>query len=309
MKRLLLILLAALVVAFPAAAGVEVRLVFDEATVLPGTPTGITVVVTNDSKNTVQLPAGLWLIGTNADFETFTVSIYNASDGAAAPVPEAERAVLAGATREFRFDPSSVLVGSPWFTDGRLSRPGTYRLRAVFAPAVALDGTYNAAHAIASKEEQLQVATATEEDAVVWQWMAERGRGMWGQNAWMYHCEDFEKFVMANHPESGYALYAAVFVRPRTEMMRILLEQTQRFPGKSFSEQARFLMANYHWEEMDILSRSNAQAAAEEADAARNLASEIATNSRSANMRKYAKDLLARTPTREQLLGASKRQR
>ena len=170
-----------------------------------------------------------------------------------------------------------------------------------------MDGTYNAAHAIASKEEQLQVATATEEDAAVWQWMAERGRGTWGQNAWMSHSEELAKLVMGKYPESGYALYAAVFAGPpRTEMMRILLEQTKRFPDKSFSEQARFLIAQYHWEEMAILSRSNAQATAEEADASRNLASEIATKSRSAHLRKFARDLLARTPTREQLLRGSR---
>ena len=202
-----------------------------------------------------------------------------------------------------RFDPSVVLVGSPWFTDGRLSRPGVYRLRAVFAPEVAPDGTYDAAKAIASKEEQLQVATASDEDAAVWRWMAERGRGSWGQNAWMSHPREFAEFVMTKHPDSEYALYAAIFLPTRTEMVPVLLEQAKRFAGKSFSEQAKFLVAQYHWEEMAILSQSNPTAAAERADAARKLASDIATTSRSAPLRKSAKDLLARTPTREQLLG------
>jgi hypothetical protein len=141
----------------------------DEATVLPGTPTGFTITVTNTGKQTVKLPAYLWLVATNDEFETSLVNMYDTSGTAAgaAILPEAECTVPAGGTREFRYDPSVVLVGSPWFTDGRLSRPGTYRLRAVFAPEVALDGTYNAAHGIASKEEELMVATGSDEDAAV----------------------------------------------------------------------------------------------------------------------------------------------
>ena len=194
MKRTLLAFLVLALLAAPVAVAVEVRLALDEPTVLPGTPTGLTVTVTNTETYALRLPPRLWLVGTNDQFETFTVSIYNASDNAAAVVAEAERDVPAGGTREFRFDPSVVLVGSPWFTDGRLSRPGAYRLQAVFAPEVMPDGTYNAAHAIASKEQGLTVATVSDDDTAVWRWMEQRRRGVWGQNAWMSQAEDFAKF-------------------------------------------------------------------------------------------------------------------
>lgn len=303
MKRAIVTVFFSLIVTLATAA--EVRLALDESSVLPGTPTGFTITVTNPEKHALQLPAGLWLVATNDEFETFRVSQYGASDGAAATVPEMERSIAVGGTREFRFDPSVVLVGSPWFTDGRLSRPGTYRLRAVFAPEVAPDGTYNAAHGLASKEVELKVETTSDDDAAVWRWMEERGRGSWGQNAWLSQAGEFAKFVMANHPQSSYALYAAIYL-PRPEMMPILLEQTRRFPEKSFSDHAKFLLAHYHWEEFGMLSRSDARASADEADASRRLASEVATTTRSSLLRKSAQDLLAKTPTREQLLRSAK---
>lgn len=89
-------------------------------------------------------------------------------------------------------------------------------------------------------------------------------------------------------------------------MMPILLEQARRFPEKSFSDHAKFLLAQYHWEEFGMLSRSDVRGSADEADASRRLASEVATTTRSSLLRKWANDLLARTPARDQLLRTAK---
>ena len=300
MKRMITFALFTSLIAAPLLHA-EVRLMLDESKVLPGTPTGFTIVVTNPRLTPLQLPQFLWLVATNQDVAKFRISAYNVTDTAAIGLAPDQRTIPPGETREFRFDPSPVLVGSPWFTDGRLSRPGMYRLRAVFAPGVEANGEFDATHALASKEEPLTIAVESPEDAAVWEWMQTKGGGKWGQGEWM--SQPFADFVMNNHPGSGYALYAAIF-QPRDAKMQnpALAEQAARFPNKSYSDQLKLLMIQYHQQAADILRRSDVRAAADEAEAARKLASELAASSRSSSVRAQAQRHLAETPTRELLM-------
>ena len=295
-KRITIALFTALLAATVVNAGV--RLSLDESKILPGTPTGFTIAVTNTEAAPLQLPPALWLVATDEDVNTFLVSAYNLSDSAAITLPEAQRTVAPGETREFRFDPSPVLVGSPWFTDGRLSNPGKYRLRAVFAPEVQADGEFNAAYGMASDEAMLTIGVDSPEDAAVWAWMKDHGRGKWGQNEWL--SRPFADFVMKNHPASSYALYAAIFQkRDEQGMNPALLDQAARFPDKSYSDQLKLVVAQYHQQAADILRRSDANAAAEQAEAARKIASELASKSRSSAVRAHAERLLREVPSRE----------
>lgn len=51
----------------------EARLILDESTVLPCTPTGFTIIVTNPGKTALQLPLGLWLVATECGASSSTV--------------------------------------------------------------------------------------------------------------------------------------------------------------------------------------------------------------------------------------------
>jgi hypothetical protein len=176
----------------------------------------------------------------------------------------------------------------------------------VFAPEVNAKGEFNAAHALASKEEVLTIAAESPEDVAVWEWMRAKGRGKWGQGEWMTH--PFADFVMKNYPQSSYALYAAVFLpRSETAVNPALAAQAARFPNKSFSDQLKLIIVQYHQQAADILSRSDVRAAADEAEAARKLASALAGSSRSSTVRAQAQRHLAETPTREMLMQSQKR--
>lgn len=292
------ITIALLLIMAASVASAEVRLTLDESKILPGTPTGLTVTVTNEDLSPLQLPQSLWLVATDREGMSFLVSPFSVSDNASVKVAADQRIIPPGQTRELRFDPSPVLVGSPWFTDGRLSQPGTYRLRAVFAPSIAPNGSFDAAGAIVSNEETLAIAVETPEDAAVWAWMQSKGDGKWGQGEWM--TQPFADFVMKNHPRSSYALYAAIF-QPRDAkgMNPALTEQAARFPNKSYSEQLELIVVQYHLQAADILRHSDVKAAAEHAEAARKLASELAGRSRSSQVRAQAQKHLAETPARE----------
>lgn len=298
MKRMITIALFTALMTAPLI-NADVRLMLDESTVLPGTPTGFTIVVTNPGKTALQLPSALWLVATDEDVETFRVSPYNVSDNPGIWISPERRIVPPGETREFRFDPSNVVAGSTWFTDGRLSPPGKYRLRAVFAPNVEANGDFNAAHALASKEELLSIAVESDDDAAVWEWMKTKGRGQWGQDEWL--SQPFWDFVWKNHPESSYALYAVIFLPVQYHEQRndLLLEQANRFPQKSYSDQLKLYVVREHQQAADIFRRSDLSAAADEAEAARKLASELVANSRSSTVRAEAQRLLAAIPKRE----------
>ena len=83
----------------------------------------------------------------------------------------------------------------------------------------------------------------------------------------------------------------------------MLEEQALRFPGHSFSDQAKLLLLQIHQQGMTMARlQSDTQRAAGEADEARALASELMKASRSSLVRMSAKDFLGRMPTREQLM-------
>lgn len=289
------------VAASPAA---EVRLVLDEASVLPGTPTGLSVMVINRGHEELQLPPFLWLVAKNDVGDTFTLRAQLTTDGEAEAVPTEKRTIEAGRSREFRYDPTFAIVASPWLTDDRLS-PGRYHLRAVFAPEVKPDGRFDSNNAIASGEEVLTVSLESPEDVAVWEWLRKAGGGKWGDRAWLSPRVDFADFVMKNYPTSHYALFAAPFLPMRDygEPSPVLEEQARRFPKKSFTDQVKLLLMQYHVQALDTACHhSDMSRAAEHSDAARAIASQLVRNSRSSNVRSSAKELLDRVPTREQLL-------
>lgn len=288
-KRVLTIALFGALMATPLVHA-QVRLMLDESILLPGTPTGLTIVVTNPGLNPLQLPPALWLVATNAD-ATFRINPYNERANASIGIADEKRTVLPGETRELRFDPNPLLAASPWFTDGRLSKPGRYRLRAVFAAKVEANGNFNAANALVSPEETLSIAVESPDDAAVWEWMQARGHGKWGENEWL--SQPFADFVMKEYPQSSYALYAAIFQR-RDEKGHnpALAEQAERFPTKSYSDQLKLIIIQYHKQAASILRHSDVRAAADEAEAARKIASELAASSRSSSVRAQARRYL-----------------
>jgi hypothetical protein len=315
MNRMLIATLFSILIASAAIAGspaADVRLVLDESSVLPGTPTGLTVIVTNRGEEELQLPIFLWLTARNESGQTFRVRRFNAagwtndsSEIVAAVVPEPLRTIPAGASRELRFDPSSVIFGSPWFTDASLSTPGRYRLRAVLAPDVKRDGTFDAATALVSNEETLTTGVTSDEDAAVWQWMRTVGGSKWGEAEWTAHSRELATFVMKNHPQSQYALFTAVFLPlvAENEPSPTLAEQTKRFPNKSYTDQLKLLIVHYLQQTSSVAyRRHDLYRAANESDEARGIASQLLQNSRSSNVRASAKELLDRIPTREQLM-------
>lgn len=88
----------------------QVHLMLDESTLLPGTPTGLTIVVNNRGLNPLQLPPALWLVATN-EGATFRINPYNERANASIWIGDEQRAVLPGETRELRFDPNGTEGG------------------------------------------------------------------------------------------------------------------------------------------------------------------------------------------------------
>src|SRR5436305_9628020 len=81
----------------------DVRLALDEASVLPGTPTGLSITVTNHGHERLELPPLLWLVAKNEIGETFTLRALLTTDGIAMTVPAEQRPIEPGASREFRY--------------------------------------------------------------------------------------------------------------------------------------------------------------------------------------------------------------
>jgi hypothetical protein len=294
-------LLLASMSTFAAQPAVDARLVLDEASLLPGTPTGLSVSVTNRGLEPFELPPLLWLMATNQAGASMTLRAQATDD--ASPVAGDLRIVPPGATREFRYDPTVAIVGSPWLTDDRLL-PGSYSLRAVFAPRVEPNGAYDRGGAVVSNEAALNIAVESAEDAAVWEWMKAHGGGRWGDHAWLTPHADFAAFVMKEHPTSHYALFAAPFVRMRDhgDPSPLLEEQARRYPNKSFTDQLKLMMVQYHVQALQTARRlADTYRAANESDAARSIASELMRDSRSSTVRATAKELFEKTPSREQL--------
>ncbi|MEA2571165.1 MAG: hypothetical protein QOI24_3166 [Acidobacteriota bacterium] len=294
-------LLLAATSAFGAARSLDVVLLFDERTILPATPTGMTVIVTNRGDKPARLPQSLWLVATNDAGVTFTVRANNFSRETAAHILDDEATVIdAGATREIRFDPSIAMIGSPWLMDQKLWTPGRYQLRAVFAEDVSPDGTFDAKAAVASKPETLTVAVTSKDDQAVWEWMKARN---WNENAWMSRSPELIDFIEKQHPQSTYALFTAVYLPKSDEDPAPLAAAlVKRFPAHSFTEQVKFLLLQYYQDRTTLANlRNDPYRAANEADEARAIASELAQSARSAAVRTDARHRLEQVPSREQL--------
>ncbi len=302
-------LLSALVTATHAMASgpVDVKLAFDEASVLPRMPTGLTVTVTNGSTKALHLPSSIFLLATNEAGETVVLNAYSGSM-VVARVAESERNVAPGASHEFRFDAESVSVGSPWLVDTRLSKPGMYRLRAVFGetetdPGAVIDnvtpqGDFDRTNGLFSDVATMKVAVVSDDDRAVWQWLKERpheGPIPTG----------FPAFVIDHHPQSGYALYASVWYGPVDfeTQARLMEGVIKRFKASPFTEQVQLnLLQRYRIAAMDSHSGRRIRETAERYQKARDLAADLIENAHSAVVRKQAKEFLETTPTREEVL-------
>ena len=77
--------------------------------------------------------------------------------------------------------------------------------------------------------------------------------GKWGDRAWLAPRVDFADFVMKNYPASHYALFAAPFLPMREfgEPSPVLEEQARRYPKKSFSDQVKLLVVQYHMQAVE----------------------------------------------------------
>ncbi|MEA2240305.1 MAG: hypothetical protein QOC81_5029 [Thermoanaerobaculia bacterium] len=286
-----------------ASTATSVRLILDERSLLPGTPTGLSVIVSNPGEEELQLPPVLWLVAMNDAGKTFTVRSFTMSTETAGGqlLPEHLRTVASHASRELRFDPAIGIVGSPWFMDQRLWTPGRYRLRAVLAPDVKPNGSFDGTSALVSDENILTVVLSSPEDAAVWEWMRDQ---KWDEQSWVNRPWQLAKFVNQSHPKSQYMLFAAIFLpRDGEGPSPVVIELVKRFPNKSFTEQVKLLIVQYYEQaESTARQQSNLYVAANASDEARTIASELVRNSRSSNVRAFAKELLDRIPTREQLL-------
>jgi hypothetical protein len=286
--------------ALAASPDAEVRLALDEKNILPATPTGLRITVLNHGREQLQLPPSISLIATDAAGKTFTLRVLSLARSLAAPVPQELRAVPVDGSQQLRFDPSNAVAGSPWLMDERLWKPGSYRLRAVLAPEVRPDGTFDATTALVSNEESLTVIAPTDDDAAVWRWMQ---RQKWNEQAWIWRGGQLAKFVMREHPKSQYALFIALYVPQNDGPVPLHSDLVARYPNHSFTDQVRLLQIQAYQRSIDLAYRqADLYRAANESDQARAIASDLVRNSRSSNVRAFAKELLDRTPPREQLM-------
>ncbi len=299
-------LFCALLHVAPAVAGplaAQVRLVLDETSILPATPTGLTVTVVNRAETELRLPSTLWLIATNDAGQTFVVrsSMLFNENGGAEVVPEALRNLAPNASIELRFDPSIAVVGSRWFMDTRLWVPGRYRMRAVLAADVKPDGEYDLAQALTSDEQTLIVALRSEDDTAVWGWLQEQ---KWNEQAWLNRPWELAGFVMKQHPQSAYALFVALYLPVPSEYKPSAAYEDlmKRYPDKSFTEQLKLHRIFYYQQSSYVAyRRGDLYNATTDAEAGRELASRLVGSSRSSKVRDSAQNFLDHIPTRAQL--------
>lgn len=306
LKRLVfLINIATFVAAVAAASPLNVQLTLDDDTLLPGTATGLTVRVQNTSNSGIELPPALWIVATKGDGQSFVVRMHNFHDTEGQDLIR-DRVLSAKSATELRYDPSPVVGGSPWFMDRKLWAPGSYTLKAVLAADVTPDGAYEAKSAVTSNQANLTISAADPEDAAVWAWMKERA---WSEDAWLTRPRLLADFVAQSHPHSAYMLYVAAFfpMPAQDEPAPVFLEQISRNPKKSFTDQLRLLLVHYRQQTSYAAYRQgDINRAAADADAARDIASALAKNSRSANVRKEAAERLKQLPTRKEMVANPK---
>ncbi len=231
--------------------------------------------------------------------------------GLAVPLTEGDRDIPPGGSREVRFDVYAIET-APWLTDARLATPGQYQLRVVLANEIApngdatvnRDGEFDRSAAFVSNDATLRVLAQSDDDRSVWEWMQKVSGGAWGASDWGK--QDFPKFVMDQHPRSGYALYAVVGypMHDGKDKYALLEDVIRRFPDASFTDQLRLnLMQDHRNDGAWVIARQgDINAAAEEYDTVRRIGTELDRKRRSSWFRDRGKELVDSTPTREQLL-------
>lgn len=303
--QILAIFLAATFSASAAEWAADVALHLDESTVLPGTPTGLTLTVSNGSGRELELPSLVWLIASTAEGKSFPLRTSLSGEGKPLPVPEEVRRIAPGGTHEIRFDVPHVVQGAPWLLDERIAAPGEYRLRAVFAKTVDAAGLYDVGSALASSEVVYTVEQPAGEDEKVWRWMVEKAGGPWGERAWFRQPGELAEFVLTRHPSSRYALYAAIWA-PWKDLDRqeaILRRVIDENPEIAFADQLELELARRHHRaflrayqlgDLDGAERARLSTAA--------ITSRLATKGRSSAVRKEACQINDALPTHEEMV-------
>jgi hypothetical protein len=284
----------------PVSSAAQVRLSLDETSILPATPTGLTVAIENHGALQLSLPPTLWLIATNEAGQSFVVrsTTLFTEGGGGEPVPEPLQSVAPNASSNLRFDPSLAVAGSRWFMDARLWVPDRYRIRAVLSNHVDPDGSYDAAHALTSNEQTLTVALRSEDDAAVWTWLQAQ---KWNEQAWLNRPWELASFVMKQHPKSDYALFVALYlpVPSENKPSAAYEDLMTRYAARPFAEQLKLRRIFYYQQSASIAyRRGDLYTATTEAEAGRALASELVANSRSSTVRASAQEFLDHIPSR-----------
>lgn len=283
----------------------DVALVLDESTVLPGTPTGLTLTVSNRGEGELELPAAVWLIASTADGKSFPLRTLLSDQGRPLPVPDDLRRIAPGGTREIRFDVPHVVQGAPWLLDERIVEPGEYQLRAVFAETVDAVGRYDVASALASGPIAYTVERPAGEDEKVWRWMVEKAGGPWGEQAWFRRPGELAAFVLTEHPSSRYALYAAIWApwkdldRQETILRRVVEENREI----AFTDQLALELARRHHRAfLRSYQRGDLEGAERERVSTAAIAGRLATEGRSSTVMKEAGQLIECLPTHEEMV-------
>ena len=185
--------------------------------------------------------------------------------------------------------------------DNRLWVPGQYQLRAIFAPEVKGDGAFDVDAALISDEQTLTVALPSGDDAAVWLWIQQH---KWNDESWSYGTRRLADFVLKEHPKSEYALFVAFYLPVVDDKPAAPYDEVvERFPNKSFTDQLKLRRIFYYQQSSYVAYRhGDLYHAANDADAARGLASSLLQTSHASTVRASAKDYLDHIPTREQLM-------
>lgn len=308
MKRSLLILSILVVGAVGALPSADwkanVRLSLDESLVLPGTPTGITVLASNLGNSDLRLPPLLWLVATKGDGSSFPLRNLLSREGTPIAVPEDARTIPAGETRELRFDVPETVQGAHWLLDERIVLPGRYELRAVFTEEMDQTARFDVATALASNPVQYSVDAPGGDEARIWTWMREAAGGAWGEKAWFRQPGRLAEFVLSNYPESRYALYTAYWA-PCCDVERqnaIIRHAIETHRGIAFADQLELALARRLEQQYSVAySRGEIERAAEKLAGAREVATRLRDEARSSVIRAAAKTMVERLPTDEAL--------
>lgn len=285
----------------------DVQLTLDDESVLPATPTGITVTIANRGKSSIRLPSLLWIVASTEDGRSFPLR--NLMEVRGEPVPEDIRVIPPGTSRELRFDPSEVVQGTRWVLDERIVVPGRYDLRAIFAESIDSDGRFDVANALFSKPAAHVVEQPSTEDAAVWSWMQKTAGGPWGEKAWFKQPGLLADFVLEEHPQSRYALYAAIWAscRDLDKKNELLERMIAEHPTRGYTEQLILALARrYESEYSRAYQAGDMVRAAAQLSKARALIEPLQHDARSSIARSHAARMMHQLPHPEDLASRTK---